>query len=430
MKFLIIYYFLLTKFQELYLKSPKRLAQYHQKKFNQLKKQVLSHSPFYQPYLSKSLSEFPIINKQILMTNFNQINTLGMDKEKAISIATKAEYTRNFSPTWRNITVGLSSGTSGNRGLFLVSKRESAYWVGSLMAKLFDFPIKKQQRIALFLRSNSNLYSSLNRSKKIIFSYFDITQDFNYLISKLKEFDPTLLAAPPSVLMHLLQCLEQRLPSLDRIFSVAEVLDLEDRYKLEQGFQCPVAQIYQASEGFLAITHRHINKLLFNEDNLIIEKEWIDKDRYIPIITDLRRRSLPIIRYRLDDVIVQDNHHHIFSSISQIEGREGDICYAIDKQQKIAPVFSDVLRHAIVRTRVNYSDYRIMQLNLSTFSLSFTPELNQDNKSQIESSLTKVFKDNQHKIPAWQWHDWQTIEKGQKRRKILGLNKSFVKNST
>ena len=45
--------------------------------------------------------------------------------------------------------------------------------------------------------------------------------------------------------------------------------------------------------------------LHFNEDLLIIEKEYIDKEkkRFFPIITDLNRTTQPVIRYKLDDII-------------------------------------------------------------------------------------------------------------------------------
>ena len=37
----------------------------------------------------------------------------------------KSEENRDFSPTIKGITVGLSSGTSGNRGVFLASEKEA-----------------------------------------------------------------------------------------------------------------------------------------------------------------------------------------------------------------------------------------------------------------------------------------------------------------
>ena len=64
------------------------------------------------------MSALPIIDKEVMMEHFDTLNTVHISKEEAFHIAFEAEKRRNFSPTIRNITVGLSSGTSGNRGVF------------------------------------------------------------------------------------------------------------------------------------------------------------------------------------------------------------------------------------------------------------------------------------------------------------------------
>ena len=213
-----------------------------------------------------------------------------------------------------------------------------------------------------------------------------------------------------------------------RVFSVAEVLDTEDKMHLENFFHCPIAQIYQATEGFLAISHRKTHRLLFNEDNLIIEKEWIAPNRFIPIITDLNRKILPIVRYRLDDVIVSDTKPTPFTEIQHIEGREGDICYATQTKpngkRTNVPIFADVLRHALISTKVNYSDYQIKQLDLANFELSFTPTLIHSEQTQIEKALNRVFKNNNYQPVSWHWKNWHTVQKHQKKRKIIGYENS------
>ena len=40
-----------------------------------------------------------------------------------------------------------------------------------------------------------------------------------------------------------------------------------------------------------------------NEDFLRIDQDWIDETRFNPIITDFSRHALPIVRYRLNDVL-------------------------------------------------------------------------------------------------------------------------------
>ena len=62
-----------------------------------------------------------------------------------------------------NITVGLSSGTSGSRGIFLASNIERARWVACVLDRVIGFSLKKR-KVAFFLRANSNLYSAVQSS--------------------------------------------------------------------------------------------------------------------------------------------------------------------------------------------------------------------------------------------------------------------------
>ena len=126
---------------------------------------IIGHSSFYEkrqkPY--GHWSKFPVINKSIFMKNFNEINTQGIDLDEAYHIAFEAERTRDFSPMIGDITVGLSSGTSGNRGIFLVSIQERAQWVAYILLHLLGFSFRRR-KVAFFLRANSNLYTSTNRN--------------------------------------------------------------------------------------------------------------------------------------------------------------------------------------------------------------------------------------------------------------------------
>ena len=84
------------------------------------------------------------------MKNFNGINTKGIDVKQAIEVATRSEKSRNFSPTLNGLTVGLSTGTSGNKGLFLVSKQERAMWVALILQRIIGWKFRKR-KIAFFL---------------------------------------------------------------------------------------------------------------------------------------------------------------------------------------------------------------------------------------------------------------------------------------
>ena len=50
----------------------------------------------------------------------------------------RIEKTRDFTPKINNITIGLSSGTSGNRGIFLVSEQEKTLWALYTLNKILQ----------------------------------------------------------------------------------------------------------------------------------------------------------------------------------------------------------------------------------------------------------------------------------------------------
>ena len=85
------------------------------------------------------------------MKNFNSINTCGISFEKAFNLAVESEKTRDFSPMIGEISVGLSTGTSGNRGLFLLSDTERARWVAYMIDRVIGLSAKKR-KVAFFFK--------------------------------------------------------------------------------------------------------------------------------------------------------------------------------------------------------------------------------------------------------------------------------------
>lgn len=106
-----------------------------------------------------------------MMHHFDEINTVQIKKDHALKVALKAESTRDFSALINGIAVGLSSGTSGSRGLFLANEKERDAWAGILLAKALPKGLKRKERIAFFLRANSKLYTTLSKRKKFNFIF-------------------------------------------------------------------------------------------------------------------------------------------------------------------------------------------------------------------------------------------------------------------
>ena len=320
-------------------------------RWNLLLKKI-SDSPFYKSYITSSFENFPVLEKKDFLKNFDLINTKSIKYVNAVKVALKAENTRNFKPSINDITVGLSTGTSGNKSVFLASENERAYWTAAVIDRVLGWSFKKR-KIAFFLRANSNLYESVN-SKWINFNFFDLLISNEKNLERLQSLDPTILVAQTSMLLVIADAVQNKGLKInpDKIISVAEVLSNEDKGYLEKIFCKKIHQVYQCNEGFLAHTCEKGN-LHFNEDFLIIEKEYLDteKKRFYPIITDLERITQPVIRYKLDDII-----HEKFdcdcslnsTAIEMIEGRKDDALKFLNSKGKEVVVFPDFIRRAIV----------------------------------------------------------------------------------
>lgn len=363
-KLTILYYLLELKLlKRRYGSNLNALQNYRWKKFQS----TLAKSPFYSELANQNtaLENYPLMNKQVFMEQFDRINIHGITKEAANKIAYEAETSRVFSPMIGPITVGLSSGTSGNRGLFLVDKKERAQWVAYVLDRVIGFSLKKRS-VAFFLRANSNLYDSV-KSKVLKFEFFDLLDDLQTHVSRLNALNPTILVAQPSMLLALAQEMEKGLFSIqpEKIISVAEVLYPEDKHYLERIFGQQIHQVYQCTEGFLASTCPE-GVLHFHEDYLIIEKKYLDetKTRFHPIITDLKRYSQPIVRYELNDII-----HELTdcpcglktTAIEKIEGRSDDVLHFENKDGMTTKIFPDFFRRAIILSDPSIVDYMLVQ---------------------------------------------------------------------
>ncbi len=378
-KLIIFWYYLRTKYL-LRFRSRADLLRWQERQVRSFLRQVLPRSSFYRRYFhGMSLTawrEFPLLDKAGMMANFDELNTVGIIKQDAWEVALRSEQSRDFTPMIHQITVGLSSGTSGNRGIFLVNLKERLIWTGMILAKVLPGSIFSRQKIAFFLRANSNLYDTI-KSGRLDFKFFDQAAALAENIQALNDYQPTILVAPASLLRLLAEA--QAVGALKitprKLVSVAEVLEELDRAYIMQQFQQPVAQIYQATEGFLATTCQY-GTFHLNEDILVVQKEYLEKScgKFIPIITDFTRTTQPIIRYRLNDLLTERQTPcpcgSIFTAVEKIEGRTDDIFYLPAKDSsKLLPVFPDFISRAVICATELIEEYKVIQRSTETLEI-------------------------------------------------------------
>ncbi len=341
--------------------------------------------PFYHSASATDFLTWPIIDKAFLMQEFGAMNSRGLSADQAWKLADASLNANNSSATWGDLTLGTSTGTSGQRGLFLVSSSERALWLGSILARcLPDFPFKKH-RVALLLATGNDLYRTASASGRLQFSFFDLKQGLDCHSAALLDFKPDVLIGPPKAVRAFADAKLQL--KLKHVFTGGEVLDPLDAKPIADWFGANPRSIYQATEGFLGVAcafgHIHLN-----EDDMIFEEEPVPgyPDHFVPIITDLRRRAQAMIRYRLNDVLVKLRTPCACGSplkaLVRVEGRCDDVLEFDDV--KIMP---DALRAVILDADRSLADFRLVQKTRSLLLLEVPAETSVDVAQKTKLAL-------------------------------------------
>jgi putative adenylate-forming enzyme len=366
-----------------------------EKRQRYLLKGLMAHAnrniPFYSKFSKSDFNSWPIIDKAIMMREFGLMNSHGLSRESAWDVAESGLRSANSSATIGNLTIGTSTGTSGQRGLFVVSSHERSLWLGSILARcLPDFPWVKHH-VAVMLATGNDLYQTASASGRLAFSFFDLKQGLECHASALQDFAPDVLIAPPKAVRALADA-SVRL-KLKHIFTGGEVLEPLDAMPIAHWFGVRPRSIYQATEGFLGVAceHGHIH---LNEDDMLFEEEAITghPGHFLPIITDLRRRSQAMIRYRLNDVLVKLLDRCAcgspFIALQRIEGRCDDVLsFKSASGESLIRVMPEALRAVILDADRSVGDFRLVQTAQNILELELTFASTERSAERVKSDL-------------------------------------------
>ena len=330
----------------------------------------LPRAPFYGKAPAR-LSDLPVTDKALLMARFDEFNIHGLTAAQAW--AAQARDGRAGA-----LTVGASTGTSGNRGLFVISEAEKYRWLGAILAKAAADLLWRGMRVAVILPQNTGLYDSARKSRLIKLAFFDLTLGPESWRDELEAFDPTVIIAPPKILRHFAAEGFRLRPK--RVFSAAETLDPVDRPVIENFFQRPLDQIYMATEGLFAVTCRQ-GGLHLAEDSVFFEFEPAGEGLVTPLVTAFRRQTQIMARYRMNDLLRLSKEPCRCGSplrcVDEIVGRMDDAFRFTSPNGPIL-VTPDVLRNAVLKADRRIDDFRLVQTASESIELGLAPTLPDD----------------------------------------------------
>lgn len=353
------------------LRSREQVARHQQRQIARLLDHAARHFPYYRACAGLPLCEWPVIDKRELLANFAALNLPGLSVEQVRDAL--AEGRGHIG----GHAIGRSTGTSGNRGYYVISDIERFTWLGTILAKALPDALWHRHRVALALPTEASLYHSAGAGSRIALRFFDLAQGPESWAQDLAAFDPDTIVAPPKVLRWLA---ERGGLTARNLFSGAEVLDPLDRAAIEAASGRPLREIYMATEGLFGVSCAH-GTLHLAEDVVHFEYERPDpaSPLVVPVVTDFTRRSQAMIRYRMNDLIeLSDDPCPCGSALQpvrRIEGRSDDVFQLPAADGALRMVTPDVLRNTVVDSDPSIHDYRVIQTGANAVQLALPPGL-------------------------------------------------------
>ena len=295
-------------------RSPQELVHRRLKKFQRLVRFLSVRSPYYARIIRENHIDiddctpevFPVLTKRTLMEHFDEIITVpGITRDRIADFLARSKDPRDLYAG--QYVVLHTSGSSGEIGYFVYSRSDWSRGYAQF-SRLHPLVVRRRKAayfgatqghfagITQFLTSSRSFLKLLYRPKP-----FEINSPLQPVIDGLNDLQPDVLSGYPSgllVLAHKQLAGELRIaPSF--IETGGEPLNPEVRRVIERAFSACTLNLYSSTEHMLmALGDPRQNGMYLLEDDLIFE---MHPDH--TCITNLFNRTLPLIRYRMEDVL-------------------------------------------------------------------------------------------------------------------------------
>ena len=309
-------------------------------KFRQLVRHARDHSPYYRRIIAErgidvaicTPADFPVLTKTLLMQHFDEIVTVpGITKSAIAEFLTRShDPTELFLGRYRVIH---TSGSSGEVGYFVYSPRDWAS--GAVMRRLGGRPGRKpgakgKFRLAYYAAVDGHyagvtLVSAIKSSIARLFvdlKLFEVNDPLPETLKQLNDFQPEVLIGYTTALKILAGEQRRGALKLERVVNITtagEVTTPADIALLGETFGCQVVNSYGCSEHLgMGASPPNSDKIVLYDNELVFE--------LLPdhtLITNLFNYTLPLIRYRMADVLrpTDSGKHAPYLVIESLVGR-------------------------------------------------------------------------------------------------------------
>jgi phenylacetate-CoA ligase len=267
--------------------------------------------------------------------------------------------------------------------------------------------VKPYEKIAIFESQSQNSSDKANiffRTLKSRYKAFSMFEPDDKTLGKLMTFSPAVLYGAPSYFFQLARFIAEngfQLPFIRQIFTSSEYLQETVREYIKKVFNADVFDIYGSTE-FKEVAWEcgkqegyHIN-----EDEIIIE--IVQNGKRVPhgvvgniVITDLRNKLMPLIRYQLHDkgVLITEKCScgRTFSLMKPYAGRSSEYITLPD-----GGILSPYLFTTSIEKINGLLQYQIVQTTKDKILVSVVT--NSENSKQVGFSIKDILSNITNKL--------------------------------
>ncbi len=325
----------LEKFQEIQLKNQLEFAIKNVSKY----KGILYSSS---ETASQLLTKFPILTKDVLKENIDELN-----------IDSKEKITKIFSSG----STGVSTSVNMNKK-DLMSIQSLSFHIWELCGyKIGDAVIQTG------ISPNRTLFKKL---KDIFFGTIYISafalkeRDLIFICKKLsKNKNITIIGYPSSINIIANYALENNFKiKISKVIGLGDALFTHHKKNIEKAFQCKIMETYGSSEGFQIGFQVDLNYMYIFTPQVYLEllddNGFPVKDGEIGnvVVTRLDNKHMPLIRYKLGDLAIKlpkekypSKRKYNFPLLEKVVGRNTDVVLLPNDSKMVVHSFTGIFEH-------------------------------------------------------------------------------------
>ncbi len=309
------------------------------------------------------LERLPYLTKAIAREHHSALRGqayLGKDVQKSFSSGSTGEPFATFFDT-----------LSWYRKKYLVKLRARFACGMALRERVAILECDEADSIA---RRNSNTWLQDQLLKVRVFSLYE---EPAILLDQLREFAPQNIYAYPSHLLELAQAdltAEPLIAGVKRLFTSSEFLSQGLKTRLEARYQAEIYDHYGSTEfkeiawqcpeqGWYHINHEDVICEVVNEHGPVLNEPGE------VVVTDLRNKAMPLLRFKLGDLAVKSNTPcgcgYSGDSIKPLGGRSSDY-FVFEGGQEISPYRFTMAIEAVQ----GMLQYQLVQLGVNSIQVN------------------------------------------------------------